>query len=333
MNLVVAGTPEFAVNALQGLLDAGHQISLVLTQPDRPAGRGMQLHAAAVKTWALARGLPLAQPRHLKSLDAALHAALAAADVLVVVAYGLLLPQAVLDLPRLGCINIHASLLPRWRGAAPVQRALLAGDSHSGVTIMQMEAGLDTGPMLHQRRIAIGATDTTGSLLQRLAQEGALACCEVLTSRAHLQRLQMQAVPQPSAGVLYAAKISKDEAWVNWQHSASAIARQLRAFLPAPGLTFAAEQTLQAARIKLWQAALEPRLASSFVLPPSPAVCQAPQPGTVLAWDAQGLAVACSANSVLRLQIVQRAGGKRLTCAQWLQSLPKGALQPGMVLR
>jgi methionyl-tRNA formyltransferase len=219
MKIIFAGTPDFAARALEALLAAGHEVALVLTQPDRPAGRGMALQASAVKKVALAHGIPVSQPERLK--DPATHeplraACAAGAELMVVAAYGLILPQAVLDVPPRGCINIHASLLPRWRGAAPIQRAIEAGDAQTGITIMHMEAGLDTGPMLLSRAISIDPQDSTGSLHDRLARLGGELVVEALD---RFDKLVPEA--QPEAGVTYASKIDKAEAKLDWNQTAT----------------------------------------------------------------------------------------------------------------
>ena len=231
MRIVFAGTPEFAVPPLAALRASRHQVVGVLTQPDRPAGRGRKLTTSAVKDFALQQGLPIAQPQTLRSAEGRESLADWQPDVLVVVAYGLILPGEVLSMPRFGCLNIHASLLPRWRGAAPIQRAILAGDEYTGVTLMQMDAGLDTGPMLLQRRVAIGADVDSAALHATLAQVGAEALLETLDG---LETGTLAAQPQPSSGVTYAAKIDKAEARIDWQHDAIDIARRVRAFRPWP---------------------------------------------------------------------------------------------------
>lgn len=316
MNIIFAGTPEFASVALARLLAAGFRVPLVLSQPDRPAGRGMKLQASPVKQLALEHHIAVAQPRSLR-LDgkypddaAAAREAIEAAraDVMVVAAYGLILPQWVLDVPRLGCLNIHASLLPRWRGAAPIHRAIEAGDTETGVTIMQMDAGLDTGDMLLEERLPIRAEDTTGSLHDRLAMLGGrlivealeIAACGGLTAR-----------KQPLAGVTYAHKIEKAEAAIDWSAPAETLARRVRAFNPFPG----AATALAGEAIKVWTACAE-NTASGRA------------PGEVLAADAQGIRVATGAG-VLVLTELQRAGGKRLAVADFLRGF---ALAPGQVL-
>lgn len=292
MKIVFAGTPEFAARALAALYEAGHDIPLVLTQPDRPAGRGMTLQASPVKQLALSRGSEVFQPLTLKDEAAQEKLRLLAPDVMVVAAYGLILPQAVLDIPRHGCLNIHASLLPRWRGAAPIHRAILAGDAESGVCIMQMEAGLDTGPVLLSASTAITAQDTSQTLHDKLAVQGA----QLIVSA--LQRLPLPAVAQPEAGVTYAAKLDKSEAPLDWRRPAAELDRQIRAFTPFPGTT----AVLDGAPLKVWAAL--PRSESGV-------------PGTVLAADKHGILVACGSGSLLLTEL-QKAGGKRLPVAQFL---------------
>jgi methionyl-tRNA formyltransferase len=309
LRVAFAGTPDFASTALGAIHAAGHTVPLVLTQPDRPAGRGMKLAASPVKQLALALGVPVAQPRSLR-LDGkfpddaeAARDALAAArpDVLVVAAYGLILPQWVLDLPRLGCLNIHGSLLPRWRGAAPIHRAIEAGDTGTGITIMQMDAGLDTGDMLLIERETILFDDTTGSLHDRLAALGARLVVQALADAA---AGALKPVRQPDEGVTYAHKIAKSEAAIEWTLPADVIERRVRAFDPFPGATFQAHGET----IKLWRAQVE-RLDIVAA------------PGTVIVVDGQALVVACG-DGALALLDVQRPGGKRGPVAQWLQAHP-----------
>jgi methionyl-tRNA formyltransferase len=316
MNLIFAGTPEFARVALERLLAAGFRVPLVLTQPDRPAGRGMKLQPSPVKQLALEQQITVAQPRSLR-LDgkypddarAARDAIEAAqADAMVVAAYGLILPQWVLDLPRLGCLNIHASLLPRWRGAAPIHRAIEAGDAQTGVTIMQMDAGLDTGDMLLIERLPIEAEDTTGTLHDRLAALGARLVVEALEIAACGG---LKAEKQPAEGVTYAHKIEKAEAALDWTASACALARRVRAFNPFPG----AVTTLGGEAIKVWSAHAD-------------TVAARGAPGEVLAAGAEGIHVA-TGEGALVLTELQRAGGKRLTAADFLHGF---ALSPGQVL-
>jgi methionyl-tRNA formyltransferase len=312
LRVIFAGTPEFAAAALAQILAAGHNVPLVLTQPDRPAGRGMKLQASTVKQLALQHHIPVAQPLSLR-LDgqypddaAAAQAAIAEAkaDVMVVAAYGLILPQWTLDAPRLGCLNIHASLLPRWRGAAPIHRAIEAGDAQTGVVIMQMDAGLDTGDMLLTEVLDIAADDTTASLHERLAAMGGDL---VVRALADAQSGQLQPVKQPETGITYAHKIEKAEAAVDWQQSATVIGRRVRAFNPFP----AASAQLGAEVIKLWRASVD-NIANNE---------QHPAPGTVLSADAQGVRVACG-EGVLCVTELQRAGGKRLSAADFLRGFP-----------
>lgn len=318
MRVVFAGTPEFARVALEQLLQAGYTVPLVLSQPDRPAGRGMKLQASPVKQCALEHGIAVVQPHSLR-LDgkfpqeaAEARAALEAAqaDVMVVAAYGLILPQWTLDLPRLGCLNIHASLLPRWRGAAPIHRAIEAGDAQTGVTIMQMDAGLDTGDMLLMEPLPIAADDTTASLHDKLATLGGHLIVQAL-QQASAARLQP--TPQPEAGVTYAHKIEKAESSIDWQLPATVIGQRIRAFDPFPG----ASTAVQGETIKLWAATL-----ADGCVPPGV------RAGQIVQADAQGVVVACG-EGALRLTVLQRAGGKRLPAADFLRGF---ALQPGMVL-
>ena len=311
MKLIFAGTPEFAATALTAILAAGHEVLLVLTQPDRPAGRGMALQASAVKQQSMAHGIPLHQPERLK--DPATHepiraACAAGAEVMVVAAYGLILPQAVLDLPRRGCINIHASLLPRWRGAAPIHRAIEAGDAQTGVTIMQMDAGLDTGDMLLAQALPIAPRATTASLHDELAALGARLIVQALRQPERLVR-----TPQPAEGVSYAAKIDKHEAAIDWTLPAEAIERRVRAFDPFPG----AHTVLDGKVLKVWQSQID------SCLRPLDARC-----GQILSVGDEGVAVACG-RGVLRLTELQRAGGKRLPAREFLAGF---ALAPGPCL-
>jgi methionyl-tRNA formyltransferase len=284
--VVYAGTPEFAVPALEALVAAGHRLLAVYTQPDRPAGRGRALSPPPVKRRALELGLAVRQPATLADPAAAALAALAP-DVVVVAAYGLLLPPAVLAVPRLGCINIHASLLPRWRGAAPVQRALLAGDAVTGVSIMRMEAGLDTGPVYATERLAIGPRDTAADLTTRLAVVGARALVATLAALEHGAPV---ATAQAAEGVCYARKLDKAEAAIDWSRDAAALDRQVRAFLPWP----VAETRFRGAQLRIHAA--EPAAGAADAAP-----------GTVLAAGAAGIEVATGAGR-LRLLRLQRAG-------------------------
>jgi methionyl-tRNA formyltransferase len=292
MRLVFAGTPEFAATALDALSQAGHDIALVLTQPDRPHGRGLHEAPSAVKRRAEALGLPLAQPETLKDGATLAQLAAAGADAMVVAAYGLILPRAVLEIPRLGCLNIHASLLPRWRGAAPIQRALLAGDRETGISIMQMDAGLDTGPVLLREATPISADDTAETLHDRLAALGARAIVRTLAE-------PCQPEPQDGAQATYAAKIDKREARIDWHETAEAIDRKIRAFSPVPG----ASTVFGGAPLKIWRAAVERGVSG--------------EPQRVLRADARGIVVAC-ADAALRITELQRAGGKRVSAQAFL---------------
>jgi methionyl-tRNA formyltransferase len=291
------GTPEFARAALQAIVEAGFEVPLVLTQPDRPSGRGQKLQASPVKQYALDCGIPVHQPERLR--DPATHQPIIAVapDVMVIAAYGLILPQAVLDIPRLGCLNIHASLLPRWRGAAPIQRAIEAGDRETGVTIMRMEAGLDTGPMLLKESLPITADDTAATLHDRLAALGARLIVDALR---RLEELRPEI--QPAEGVTYANKIDKAEAQLDFRRPAEELARRVRAFDPFPG----AAATLDDTPVKLWRATAERGSGN---------------PGAVLAADGSGIVVACG-EGALRITELQKPGGKRLGAADFLRGFP-----------
>lgn len=296
MKLIFAGTPDFAVSALAALVASRHVLALVLTQPDRAAGRGLRPHPSPVKRFALEHGIPIAQPASLKDAGTQDLLRTVGADLMVVAAYGLILPSGVLSTPRLGAINIHASLLPRWRGAAPVQRALLAGDRETGVCIMQMEAGLDTGPVLLSEAIPIRDEDNAQTLHDRLAQLGAELIIRALDD---LERGTVSPRPQSVEGATYAAKIDRSEARIDWTRSAVEIWRKVRAFNPYPGAT----SRLGNEELKIWQAA------------PSP---QSGPAGTVLEAHARGIVVACGEGS-LKIEALQRAGGRRLTPAEFLR--------------
>jgi methionyl-tRNA formyltransferase len=315
MKVVFAGTPEFARAALAQIHAAGHNVPLVLTQPDRPSGRGLKLLPSAVKAFAIEHGIAVAQPRSLRldgryPDDAAQAQALLQAlapDVMAVAAYGLILPQWVLDLPRLGCLNIHGSLLPRWRGAAPIHRAIEAGDAATGITIMQMDAGLDTGPMLLAQAEPIHPDDSTGSLYERLAALGGRLVVQAL-AEAEAGRLRPQV--QPDVGVTYAHKVEKAEALLDWSLPAAALARRVRAFNPTPGAHF----LFDGQSIKLWRAAV--------------IAADALAPGTVFAPGEQRIAVACGP-AALELLELQAPGGKRLPADVFLRG---HQLRPGVVL-
>ena len=300
MRIIFAGTPDFAATALAALIAAGHEIPLVLTQPDRPAGRGMKLAMSPVKQLAQQHGLAIAQPASLKDLETQAQLAATGADVMVVVAYGLILPAAVLQIPRHGCLNIHASLLPRWRGAAPIQRALLAGDRETGITIIQMDAGLDTGPMLLRAPLPIAEDDTAQTLHDRLATLGAQTIVQAL---AGLAAGNLVAEPQDDALATYASKLSKTEARLNWRQSAEELARAVRGYNPVP----VAQGVLDGAVWRIWAAE---------------AVAEARgDPGEVLAVDKDGILIACG-QGALRLTELQKAGGKRQPVASFLQGNP-----------
>ncbi|MEO8013416.1 MAG: methionyl-tRNA formyltransferase [Polaromonas sp.] len=316
MRVIFAGTPDFARVALVQLHSAGFEIPLVLTQPDRPAGRGLKLQASAVKQWAESQQIPVAQPRSLR-LDgkypedaAAARDAMQAAqaDAMVVAAYGLILPQWVLDLPRLGCFNIHASLLPRWRGAAPIHRAIQAGDRETGITLMQMDAGLDTGDMLLVEKLGVQDTDTTGTLHDRLAALGGQMVVQALNLAGSGQ---LHPVRQPAQGVSYAHKIEKAEAAVDWTQPVAVVDRHIRAMTPFPG----ASTQLGPDTLKLWNCEID-----SCSRPPDV------REGQILSANADGVRVVCR-DGVLVLTELQRAGGKRLGSADFLRGF---ALAPGM---
>ena len=294
MRIGYAGTPPFAVPALEALHAAGHEVALVLTQPDRPAGRGLKLTPSAVAECAARLALRVEKPPTLKAAEAQALVADARLEVLVVAAYGLILPPAVLSLPTRGCLNIHASLLPRWRGAAPIHRAILAGDPRTGVCIMKMDAGLDTGPVVLERAIDIAPDDTTGTLTARLAGLGAAAIVEAL---AGVDVLIPH--PQDESRATYAAKVRKDEARIDWREDAAAIARRIRAFDPQPGT----EAAIAGETVKVWRAhAVEGR----------------GQPGEVLA-TAPALVVACGSGA-LRIEQLQRPGGRRIAAAEFVHA-------------
>jgi len=313
LRLVFAGTPEFAVPSLHACLSAsGCEVVAVYTQPDRPAGRGRKLGSSPVKLAAEAAGCAVEQPVSLRTVEARRRLADRRPDLIVVVAYGLILSPRVLAIPRLGCWNVHASLLPRWRGAAPIQRALLAGDAETGVGLMQMEAGLDTGPVLLERRTPIGAKETGGSLHDRLAVLGA----EVL--REGLARLLEGRLPPPVAqgedGVVYAHKLDKAEAVLDWNSAAVVLERKVRAFDPWP----VAETRLGGERLRVWAAQALPGVRQAVA-------------GSILEVDAQGVQVQC-AEGVLRIEEIQRDGGRRMRVRDWLNARPELAARlPGTI--
>ena len=297
LKLGFAGTPEFAVPALGALVET-QRVCAVFTQPDRPAGRGQALRASPVKAFAAVHGLAVQQPSSFKSPQVLELLRGLELDALVVVAYGLILPPAALECPRLGCINIHASLLPRWRGAAPIQRAVLAGDSKTGISIMRMEAGLDTGPVLAARDIDIGAEDTAGTLHERLSRLGAELIVQTMDA---LARGPVPEVPQSIEGVTYAEKITKAEAAIDWREDAALIARRVRAFNPWP----IAETRLNGAQVRIWSAHPQGAL-------------RAAEPGMVLAATHAGIDVACG-RGVLRILRLQLAGRKPLAPVEFLK--------------
>ena len=305
MRIIFAGTPDFAATSLQTLIDApsdaGHELMAVYTQPDRKAGRGRKLRPSPVKQLAQEYGIPVHQPRSLKQADAQQQLAALRPDLMIVVAYGLILPQRVLDTPGHGCINVHASLLPRWRGAAPIQRAILAGDSESGVCIMQMDAGLDTGPVLHELRAPISTSDTGSSLHDRLATLGAKALINTIADIAAGNAI---ATPQDDRLSTYAAKLDKREAWLDWARPATELERQVRAFNPWPVAQTAHHQRT----LRIWEAS-----------PLAPIIGKQPPPGTVIALSPDGLAVACG-EGALNIQRLQLPGGKPLGLRDWLNA-------------
>ena len=305
LRIIFAGTPDFAETSLRALLDSRHQVIAALTQPDRPAGRGKKLHQSEVKQLALAEGIPVLQPESLKNEQIQQQLRELNADVMVVVAYGLLIPQAVLDIPRLGCINVHGSLLPRWRGAAPVHRAICAGDKVSGVTIMQMDAGLDTGPMLLKAETPIYDDDTGGSLYQRIAELGADTLVQALDDLPNLLR---HAEPQPDSGVTYAHKLKKEEALLNWQRSTRELYDQIRGFNPWPVAQSRNGDTV----LRIWES--RPGEGSG-------------DPGTILSASEHAIEVATGDASLL-LTRLQLPGKKPMPVADLLRG-HAGLLKPG----
>ncbi|WP_312631447.1 methionyl-tRNA formyltransferase [Pantoea piersonii] len=309
LKIIFAGTPDFAARHLDALLASEHQVVGVFTQPDRPAGRGNKLTPSPVKTLAQTHAIPVFQPKSLRPAENQQLVADLQADVMVVVAYGLILPQAVLAMPRLGCINVHGSLLPRWRGAAPIQRSLWAGDSETGVTIMQMDVGLDTGDMLYKLSCPITAQDTSATLYDKLAQLGPQGLLETL---AQLADGRAQPEKQNDAQANYAEKLSKEEARLDWQLSAAQLERCIRAFNPWPVSYFLIEDQ----PVKVWQATVLPHIAK--------------QPGEIVAADKHGIQVA-TAEGVLNLQLLQPAGKKAMS-AQDLLNSRREWFTPGRIL-
>jgi len=296
MKIIFAGTPQFAASSLAVLLEKHHVVA-VLTQPDRPSGRGMKLVASPVKQLAIQNSLPVVQPASLKSEEIQNQIAALNADVMVVAAYGLILPEAVLKIPRYGCLNIHASLLPRWRGAAPIQRAILAGDSDTGITIMQMDAGLDTGDMLLSHSCPIEPSDTAATLHDKLADLGGKSILEALRL---LEEKCLKPVRQQDGEATYAAKLLKNEGRIDWRQDAQQIERAVRAFNPFP----VCQAEYNGETVKVWQVSL---------------VKQKGEAGRVLAIDKSGITVACGKDA-LRLEVLQRPSGKALPAAQFLQA-------------
>jgi methionyl-tRNA formyltransferase len=299
MRIVFAGTPAFAEQALAALLDEGHEVPLVLTQPDRPAGRGMRATQSAVKQLAVRRGIPVYQPVNLRESASAEAIRSVRPDAMVVAAYGMIFPGALLEIPPLGALNIHASLLPRWRGAAPIQRALLAGDRETGISIMRMDRGLDTGPVLARRVVAIADHETAATLHDKLAALGAQM---IVAAVRELAGGHAVVVPQAAEGVTYAPKIGKHEAQIDWRRGSAELERLVRAFDPVPG----AGTLLAGTALKVWRA--RPAHGEGV-------------PGEVLRADALGLLVACGAGALEMLEL-QRAGGRRLDAAGFLRGCP-----------
>ncbi len=304
MKIIFAGTPPFAAVALEALIGAGYEVTLVLTQPDRPSGRGMKAVASPIKLLALQHGLTLLQPATLKQPE--LHALLQAAgsDMMVVAADGLILPAPVLRIPRLGCLNIHASLLPRWRGAAPIQRAILAGDKETGITIMQMDQGLDTGAILLQRTVPIAYDDTAQTLHDKLAMLGAQCIVEAATN---LRQGTLIGFPQNEDAATYAPKLEKDEAEISWRLSAEVARRAVQAFNPRPG----AYARISGLSLKIWQASVGTDIVGA--------------PGEIVATGRNGITVACGQGTLV-LEVVQKAGAKKMPAAEFLSGHP---LRPG----
>lgn len=311
LNIVFAGTPEFGLPCLDALIQSEHRLKAIYTQPDRPAGRGRKLQASAVKEWAIAHQLPVYQPLNFKSPESIAELAALKPDVMIVIAYGLILPRIVLEIPRLGCINVHASLLPRWRGASPIQHAVLHGDSHSGVTIMQMDAGMDTGEMLCKEEYALSVSETAGSLHDRLA---AISAKPLLTTLDALAHHQVQREVQDNYLATYAGKINKEDARINWRDSAKVIDRQIRAFNPWP----IAFTTVDNETLRIHQAQLVDVECSE-------------SPGTIISMDKKGMLMATGEKALLVTKI-QFPGAKAITIADWLNS-GKTSLHCGLIVQ
>lgn len=299
LSVVFAGTPAFGLPALQAIATSKHRVTAVYSQPDRPAGRGRKLQASEIKSWAVEQGIPVYQPVNFKSVEAVAELDALQADVMVVIAYGLILPRRVLAIPRLGCINVHASLLPRWRGASPIQHAVLHGDHYSGVTIMQMDAGMDTGDMLTQATCELSPHETAGSLHDKLAQ---LSIAPLLSTLDLLAAGKIERQSQDNALATYAPKIDKEDAHVNWHRSALSIDQQIRAFNPWPIAYMQVNEEI----IRIHQAIVE-------------SLNQPQTPGTILAIDKKGMLVA-TADQAIRIQKLQFAGGKAMTVADWMNA-------------
>jgi methionyl-tRNA formyltransferase len=316
LRVVFAGTPDFAVPHLAACRRDGIEIAAVYTQPDRPAGRGRKLTPSPVKQAALDFGLPVEQPENFRDVAARERLAAYTPDLIVVVAYGLILSRKVLAIPRIACWNVHASLLPRWRGAAPIQRAVLAGDAETGVCLTQMEAGLDTGPVLLQRAIPIAADDTGGSLHDKLAALGADVLGEGLDRT--LRGETLPATPQPEAGVTYAHKLDKTEAKLDWNDSAAALERKVRAFDPWP----VAEAVVENETLRIWRASSRNAQDQEQASPRVPGPASHVPNGAILAATRDGIDIACG-DGVLRLLEIQRAGGRRISAIDYLNARPE----------
>ncbi|MGQ3888446.1 methionyl-tRNA formyltransferase [Legionella sp. CNM-1927-20] len=309
--IAFAGTPEFGLPCLNALLNSKHELLAVYTQPDRPAGRGRKLQPSAVKNWALEHQLPVYQPINFRDTEEVEKLAALNLDLLVVIAYGLILPKSILSIPRLGCVNVHASLLPRWRGASPIQHAILHGDDYSGVTIMQMDVGMDTGDMLNKVSYRLKPTDTAGSLHNELAQ---LAVAPLLETLNALAEGYSQPIPQEHSLATYAGKINKQDALISWNQTATIIDRQIRAYNPWPiAYTYTGSEV-----VRIHQAEIEPMTTTQ-------------SPGTIISIDKKGIIVATGDQSI-RIQRLQFAGGKILSVADWLNSA-RSQLEIGQILR